>query len=150
VNQFVALWLPFGQLARHAEQFTSQMSCLLLPKATFEAGLRSCPVSGRFVKLRRPSPGEDDAQSPIALPLGRGSHQATPEQGFKRPNESRSVHHHRLGQFSHSQIQTTTQDPENAELRGRDADLGQMTLVKTRNVSRGLAKGKTVIILKII
>lgn len=150
VNQFVALWLPFGQIARHAEQFVTQMSCLLLPKAMFEAGLRSCPVSSRFVKLRKPSPGEYDAQSPIALPFRRGSHQSTPEQGFKQPDESRSVHHHRLGQFSHSQIRATTQGPENAELRGRDAHLGQMTLVKLRNVSRGLAKGETVVFLKII
>ncbi|MGF6759465.1 hypothetical protein P3T16_006897 [Paraburkholderia sp. GAS42] len=149
VNQFVALWLPFGQFARHAEQFTSQMSCLLLPKVTFETGLRSCPVSGRFVKLRAPSPREHDPQSPIALLFGRSNHQSTPEQGLKRPNESRSVHHHRLGQFSHSQIRTTTQRPENAELRGRDADLGQMTLVKLRNVSRGLTKGETVVVLKI-
>ncbi|MGF6597773.1 hypothetical protein P3T23_002490 [Paraburkholderia sp. GAS448] len=150
MNQFVALGLPFGQVGRHAEKFTTQMSCLRLPKALLEAGLRSCPVSSRFVELRRPSPGEYDAQSPLALPFGRSNHQSTPEQGFKCPNEGRSVHHHRLGQFSHSQIRTTTQRPENAELRGRDADLGQMTLVELRNVSRGLAKGETVVTMKII
>lgn len=123
---------------------------MLLPKATFEAGLRSCPVSGRFVKLRSPSPGEYDAQSPIALLFGRSNRQSTPKQRFKRPNESRSVHHHRHGQFSHSHFRTTAQRPENAELRGRDTDLGQMTLVKLRNVSRGLAKSETIVVLKII
>jgi hypothetical protein len=150
VNQFVTLWLPFGQVSRHAEQFTTQMSCLLLPKATFEAGLCSCPVSSRFVKLRRPSAGEYDAQSPIALSVGRSSHEFTPEQGFKRPNESCSVHHHCFGQLSHSQIRTTAQRPENAELRGRDAGGGHITLVKLRYVPRGLAKGETVVVLKII
>jgi hypothetical protein len=107
-------------------------------------------VSSRFVELRRPSPGEYDAQPPIALPFGGSNHQSAPEQGFKRPDESRSVHHHRLGQFGHGQIRATTQDPENAELRGRDAGLGQMTLIEIRNVSGGLAESETVVVLKII
>ncbi len=150
VHQFVALCLAFGQVARHAEQFISQISCLLLAKATFEAGLRSCPVRRRFLMLRRPFPGEYDAQSPVALPFSRCGHQGTPEQGLKRPDESRSVHHHRLGQFGHGQIRTTAQCPENAELRGRDAGLGQVVLVKLRNVSRGLPKGETVVVGKIV
>jgi hypothetical protein len=104
VNRLIALWLPFGQIARHAEQFASQMSCLLLPKALLEYGLRGCPVSGSFVKLRGPSRGQFDAQPPISWPVSRSGHESTPKQGFKRPDESRSVHHHRLGQISHRQI----------------------------------------------
>ncbi|MGF6991775.1 hypothetical protein P3T25_000114 [Paraburkholderia sp. GAS32] len=130
MNQSVALWLSFGQVARHAKQFTSQMRCLLRAKTTFETGLRRCPMSGRFVELRYPSSGEYDSQSPIALRFGRSNHEATPKQGFKRSNEGRSVHHHRFGQLGHRQIRTTTQRFEDAELRGRDAGLRQMTLIE--------------------
>jgi hypothetical protein len=150
VHQFVALWLPIGQVARHAKQFASQMSGLLRPKTTFEAGLRSCPVSNRLVKLRRPPTREYDPQSPIALPFGRSRHKAAPVQRLKCPHQGRSVHHHRPGQLGHRQARTAAQRPENAELRWRDAGLGQITLVKLRNVPRGLPEGETVVALKII
>lgn len=130
MNKSVALGLSFGQVARHAKQFTSQMRCLLLAKTAFETGLRCCPMSSRFVELRQSSSGEYDSQPPIALRFGRSKHEAAPEQGFKRSNEGRSVHHHRFGQLGHRQIRTATQCSEDAELRWRDADLRQMTLVK--------------------
>jgi hypothetical protein len=148
MHEFVVFLLPYRPVARHAEQFASQMSCLLLPKATFEAGLRSCPVSRRFAQLGQASPGEYDAQSSIALLFGGSNHEATAEQRFEYPHESRSVHYHRFSQLDHRQFRTTTQRAENAELRGRDADLGQMTLVKLRDVSSGLADGEAVVALK--
>ena len=150
VHQFVALWLPIGHVVRHAEQFALQMNGLLRPKATFEAGLRGCPVSGRFVKLRQPAAREYDSQPPIVLPFGGNCHKTAPEQGLKCPHQSRSVHHHRLGQLNHRQARIAAQGPENAELRGRDAGLRQMTLVKLRNVPRGLTEGETVVALMIL
>jgi len=120
VHEFVAVWLPFGYVARHAEQFGSQMSGLLLPKASLEAGLRSCPVNGRFVKLRQPCSRKYNPKSPMALPFGRSHHKATLEQRFECAHERRSIHHHRLGEPGHRQARIAAQRPENAELRGRD------------------------------
>ncbi|SOE87793.1 hypothetical protein SAMN05446935_8452 [Burkholderia sp. YR290] len=48
-------YLSVVYVARHVEQFGSQMSGLLLPKASLEVGLRSCPVNDRFVWLPQPS-----------------------------------------------------------------------------------------------
>jgi hypothetical protein len=42
-------------------------------------------------------------------------------------------------------MRATAQRAENAELRRRDADLGLMSLVKLRNVPRGLTEGETVV-----
>lgn len=150
VHKFVALWLPIGHVVRHAEQFALQMHGLLRPKATFKAGLSSCPMSGCFVKLRQPAAREYDSQSPIVLPCCGNCHKSAPEQGLKCPHQSRPVHHHRLGQLGHRQTRTVAQRAEDAELRGRDAGLGQMTLVKLRNMPRGLTEGETVVALMIL